>query len=114
MPLRLLKFALSKRYPEPRMFRAPQRLRDRYDVVIIGGGGHGLAAAYYLARRGVQVVLLEANRIGWGASGRNGGQIIGGYGGPLSSNPEKANRLLGEGAGQVLNSMGLECVDIIR
>jgi len=40
---------VSQKLPEPRMFRAPQRLKDEYDVVIIGGGGHGLAAAHYLA-----------------------------------------------------------------
>jgi hypothetical protein len=44
IPFRLLKFALAGTYPEPRMFRAPQRLRGAYDAVIIGGG-HGLAAA---------------------------------------------------------------------
>src|SRR5881628_1783461 len=47
-------------------------LRDRYDVVIIGGGVHGLAAAYYLGRRGVRnVAVLEQHYIGAGASGRN-------------------------------------------
>ena len=47
-------------------------LRDRYDVVIIGGGVHGLATAYYLAERGVtSVAVLEKNYIGAGASGRN-------------------------------------------
>ncbi len=47
-------------------------LRDRYDVVIIGGGVHGLAAAYYLGERGVRdVALLEKSYIGAGASGRN-------------------------------------------
>src|SRR5438309_823945 len=40
MPFRLLKFALRRAYPEPRMFRAPGRPKDAYDVVIIGGGGH--------------------------------------------------------------------------
>lgn len=46
---------------------------DRADVVIIGGGFTGLSAALHLARGGAQVVVLEANRVGWGASGRNGG-----------------------------------------
>ena len=38
MPHRLLKFALSKKHPEPRMFRAPAELKSEYDAVIIGGG----------------------------------------------------------------------------
>jgi sarcosine oxidase subunit beta len=47
-------------------------LRRRYDVVIIGAGVHGLAAAYYLARRGVRdVAVLEKSYLGAGASGRN-------------------------------------------
>jgi sarcosine oxidase, subunit beta len=47
-------------------------LRDRYDVVIVGGGVHGLAAAYYLGERGVRdVAVLEKSYIGAGASGRN-------------------------------------------
>ncbi|MEP0519302.1 MAG: FAD-binding oxidoreductase [Hyphomicrobiales bacterium] len=45
------------------------------DVAIIGGGYTGLSAALHLAEAGQNVVVLEANRIGWGASGRNGGQI---------------------------------------
>lgn len=44
-------------------------------VCIIGAGFTGLSAALYLAERGLDVVVLEANRVGWGASGRNGGQI---------------------------------------
>jgi len=43
------------------------------DVVIVGGGFTGLSAAYHLARAGASVVVVEANAIGWGASGRNGG-----------------------------------------
>lgn len=46
------------------------------DLVIIGGGATGLSAALHAAEAGMRVVLLEAGRIGWGASGRNGGQII--------------------------------------
>jgi len=45
------------------------------DVCIVGGGYTGLSAALHLAERGYQVILLEAVRIGWGASGRNGGQL---------------------------------------
>jgi gamma-glutamylputrescine oxidase len=46
----------------------------RADVCVIGGGYAGLATALHLARRGVDVALLEQSRLGWGASGRNGGQ----------------------------------------
>jgi gamma-glutamylputrescine oxidase len=46
----------------------------RADVCVIGGGYTGLSAALHLARRGSSVVLLEQSRLGWGASGRNGGQ----------------------------------------
>ena len=47
----------------------------RCDVCIVGGGFTGVSSALHLARRGYRVVLLEAHRIGWGASGRNGGQV---------------------------------------
>jgi gamma-glutamylputrescine oxidase len=50
------------------------------DVCVIGGGYAGVSAALELAQRGYSVVLLEAQRIGWGASGRNGGQVIVGFG----------------------------------
>ena len=49
------------------------------DVVVIGGGYTGLHAALNAAERGYSVILLEAGRIGWGASGRNGGQAIPGW-----------------------------------
>jgi gamma-glutamylputrescine oxidase len=46
------------------------------DLVVVGGGCTGLSAALHAAERGLKVLLLEGGRIGWGASGRNGGQII--------------------------------------
>ncbi len=76
MPYRLLRFALGGKYgeyPEPRMFHTPDGLKKKYDVVIIGAGGHGLACAYYLARdHGItNVAVLEKNYIGSGGTGRN-------------------------------------------
>jgi sarcosine oxidase subunit beta len=73
MPHRLLKFGFSRNHPEPRMFRSPERLDAAYDVVIIGGGGHGLAAAYYLARdHGIRkVAVLEKGYLGGGNTARN-------------------------------------------
>jgi gamma-glutamylputrescine oxidase len=49
------------------------------DVAIVGGGLAGLTAALDLARSGRSVVVLEAERVGWGASGRNGGFVGPGY-----------------------------------
>ena len=55
------------------MFRKPERLRDTYDVVIIGAGGHGLAAAYYLTRdQGIRsIAILEKGYLGGGNTARN-------------------------------------------
>jgi glycine/D-amino acid oxidase-like deaminating enzyme len=79
------------------------------EVAVVGGGFSGVNTALELAERGVDVVLVEANRIGWGASGRNGGQIIGG----LGHDPERfEKRIGGEGVREIYR-MGLEGRGII-
>ncbi len=51
------------------------------DVAIVGGGFTGVSSALSLAERGYSVALIEANHVGWGASGRNGGQVLAGWSG---------------------------------
>lgn len=87
--------------------------QSKTEVAIVGGGFTGVAAALELAERGIAVTLLEQNLIGWGASGRNGGQVLGGYGPEMSDFP-KYEQVYGEESAQTAWDMGVECVDIIR
>lgn len=59
-----------------RKITAPLTQDVEAEVAIVGGGFSGLSAALHLAKRGKRVVLLEGNAVGWGASGRNNGQVI--------------------------------------
>jgi sarcosine oxidase subunit beta len=70
VPIKLIKQALNGK--PPRLWR-PHEMKSSYDVVIIGGGAHGLACAYYLAKNhGItNVAVLEKRYIGSGGSGRN-------------------------------------------
>ena len=52
---------------------------EQADVCVIGAGFTGLSSALHLAEQGYKVIVLEASRIGFGASGRNGGQIVHSY-----------------------------------
>jgi glycine/D-amino acid oxidase-like deaminating enzyme len=61
---------------------------QRADICVVGAGFTGIATALTLAERGYSVAVVEANRVGWGASGRNGGQLINGISG-LSRIKEK-------------------------
>ena len=60
---------------------APLKGETRADVCVIGAGFTGISTALHLAERGYDVHVVEANKVGWGASGRNGGQIISGIAG---------------------------------
>ncbi len=80
------------------------------DVAVVGGGFSGVNTMLELTERGDQVVLLEANRVAWGASGRNGGQIIGG----LGHDPDKFRGQIGADGVRRIYDMGVECVEIIR
>ena len=73
MAFGLLKYGLSRRRPVKRFLAARPELRPSYDVAIIGGGGHGLAAAYYLAaKHGVRnVAVFDKGYLGGGNTGRN-------------------------------------------
>ncbi|MFK8049276.1 MAG: NAD(P)/FAD-dependent oxidoreductase [Halioglobus sp.] len=79
------------------------------DVCVIGAGFTGISTALHLAERGYKVHVLEANRVGWGATGRNGGQIIGGI-----SGEEKMARKLGAEGERRLWDMRWAGHDIIR
>jgi len=63
------------------------------DVCVIGGGFTGVNTAIELAQRGLSVVLLEGRRIGWGASGRNGGQVTGSLSGDEAMRQQMSARL---------------------
>ena len=80
------------------------------DVCVVGGGIAGCSAALHLAERGYRVVLLEENRIGWGASGRSGAQAIYGVAAPQS----KVKRLVGADAARIVWEVTVEALALIR
>lgn len=80
------------------------------DICIVGGGFTGISAGLALAERGFSVIVLEAERVGFGASGRNGGQIVNGYSRELSV----IARRYGEDTANSLGAMSLEGSAIIR
>lgn len=85
--------------------RAPALQGEQWcDVVVIGGGYTGLHAALNARARGFSVILLEAGRIGWGASGRNGGQMIPGW----RMGAAELVRRYGEAQAKLLFGMALE------
>ena len=76
-------------------------------VAIVGGGYTGLSTALHLAERGVDVVLVEAHEIGWGCSGRNGGQVNPG----LKPDPDEVERDFGQDLGQRMVALSYAAPD---
>ncbi|PTY38398.1 gamma-glutamylputrescine oxidoreductase [Saccharospirillum sp. MSK14-1] len=90
--------------------RAPLTESIDADVCVIGAGFTGLSTALHLAEAGFKVVVLEAARIGFGASGRNGGQLVNSY----SRDLDVIERHYGHDMAKMLGSMAFEGADIIR
>ncbi|MFM0169935.1 NAD(P)/FAD-dependent oxidoreductase [Paraburkholderia sediminicola] len=80
------------------------------DVCVIGAGLTGISAALNLAERGHSVVVLEASKVGWAASGRNGGQLIGGFACDIDT---FAKYLPADDVKRVWD-MGIETLDIVK
>jgi gamma-glutamylputrescine oxidase len=80
------------------------------DVCVVGGGLAGLSAALELRARGYSVVVLEAKKVGWGASGRNGGQVIAG----LACDISVIEKQLGAAAAKHVWDMSIEAIDLIH
>jgi gamma-glutamylputrescine oxidase len=88
----------------------PLRGETRADVCIVGGGISGLSAALHLVERGFSVVLLEAKHLGFGGSGRSGGQTIFGY----ASGQEKLEKLVGAADARFMWDIALEGMKLQR
>jgi sarcosine oxidase, subunit beta len=87
-----------------RMWRRQQPLKNSYDVVIIGGGSHGLATAHYLREHGIKdIAILEQRYIGSGAAGRNTTILRSNYKTPEGARFYDASVKLYEGLSQELN-----------
>ena len=80
------------------------------DVCVIGGGITGLSSALHLAEAGFDVVLIDGERIGWGASGRNGGQICTAY----NKSMDEIEALVGQDGAQAFWEVERAAKDLIR
>lgn len=94
----------------------PTSARDSLDgevqtsVCIIGAGYTGLSTALHLARAGIDCVVLEANRVGWGASGRNGGQVGCGF----NRDQADLHQRFGEDAARKLWDISLQASTLVK
>ena len=81
-----------------------------FDICIVGAGYSGLSTALHLAEKGYNVTILEGARIGWGASGRNGGQVVNG----LNASLQTIKRRYGQDTANFVAGLVMEGGDIIR
>ncbi|KUJ85611.1 oxidoreductase [Ruegeria marisrubri] len=88
----------------------PLRGETKADVCVVGGGYTGLSAALHLAEAGLDVVLVEAHRVGFGASGRNGGQL----GSAQRMDQEDLERLVGDGDAAKLWDLAEDAKDLVK
>lgn len=95
-------------HPQPE--RPPLQERIEADVCIVGAGYTGLSSGLHLAEAGFNVVVLEAAKVGWGASGRNGGQIVHSY----SRDIDVIERNHGKAVAEAMGSMAFEGARVIR
>ena len=82
----------------------------KFDICIIGAGFAGLSSALHLAEQGYKVCVLDAQRVGWGASGRNGGQV--GSGQRLGQ--EELEQLVGDTLASEAFQIGVDAADLVR
>jgi gamma-glutamylputrescine oxidase len=94
--------------PQPE--RPPLQGAVHADVCIVGAGYTGLSSALHLAEAGYSVVVVEAAKVGWGASGRNGGQIVHSY----SRDIDVIEKNHGKTVADAMGSMAFEGARIIR
>jgi gamma-glutamylputrescine oxidase len=90
--------------------RAPLRGEISADVAVLGGGIAGCSAALHLAKRGYKVALLEARRVGYGASGRAGGQTIFGF----AVGQQRLEREVGRDDARRLFDLSVEALDLTQ
>ena len=101
-------YYLATAHPAPA--HPPLRESVEADVCVVGGGIAGCSTALHLAERGYRVVLLEGEHIGWGASGRSGGQALAGY----ASGQGKLVAALGRDVARKLWDLSVAALDLLR